>query len=191
MGEMNNIRCFCMRKIVVVVGMFLLLTVSCQTLFNKPQVEYSPLLSSSFSARSQPARIVSGSQSVSSASYKQIGVVSVCEKAEMPFEIDKKKIGKMVQALREQASEQGGDIVRQKEELKKDDILRSTYVKLDDTKVTGESGSVDILSVVYKTGDDLMIIDTNPKTGELEADEEVTQTSGLECVKAEVWRAKK
>ena len=50
-----------------------------------------------------------------------------------------------------------GDIVRQKEDLKKDNILRSTNVKLDDTKVTGASGSIDILSVVYKTGESLTI----------------------------------
>ena len=177
-----------MSKIVGVVVMFLLLNVSCQTLFNKPQVEYTSLASSSFSPRSEPARIVSGTQSVSPASYKQIGVVSVCEKAEMPYEIDKKKIGKMVQALREQASEQGGDIVRQKEDQKKDDILRSTYVKLDDTTVTGASGSIEILSVVYKTGESLTI--EAKDGGKVTADEEATETSGLECVKAEVWRAK-
>ena len=177
-----------MSKIVGIVVMFLLLNVSCQTLFNRPQIEYTPLASSSVSPRSHPARIVSGSQSVNTKSYKQIGEVSVCEKAEMPFEIDKKKIGKMVQALREQASEQGGDIVRQKEDQKKDDILRSTYVKLDDTKVTGESGSIEILSVVYKTGESLTI--EAKDGGKVTADEEVTETSGLECVKAEVWRAK-
>jgi hypothetical protein len=95
----------------------------------------------------------------------------------------------MVQALRQQASEQGGDIVRQKEELKKEGILDSRYVKLDDTKVTGESGSIEILSVVYKTGESLTI--EAKDGGKVTADEEATQTSGLECVKAEVWRAKK
>jgi len=179
-----------MRKIVGVVVILLLLTVSCQTLFNKPQVEYSPLASSSFSPRSQPARIVSGSESVSPTSYKQIGVVSVCENVDFPYEIEKERLGKMVQALRQQASEQGGDIVRQKEDPKKDGILRSRYVKLDDTKVTGESGSVDILSVVYKTGDDLTIEARDAKSGKVTADEEATQTKALECVKAEVWRTK-
>jgi len=178
-----------MRKIAGVVVILLLLTVSCQTLFNRPQVEYSPLASSSFSPRSEPARIVSGTQPVSPASYKQIGVVSVCEKAEFPYDTDKKRLGKMVQALRQQASEQGGDIVRQKEELKKEGILDSRYVKLDDTKVTGESGSIEILSVVYKTGESLTI--EAKDGGKVTADEEATQTSGLECVKAEVWRAKK
>jgi len=178
-----------MSKIVGAVVIFLLLNVSCQTLFNRPQVEYSPLLSSSFSPRSQPARIVSASEPVSSSSYKQIGVVSVCEKIFLLDQLEKEKIVEMVQALRQQASKQGGDIVRQKEDLKKDDILRWRYVKLDDTKVVGESGSIDILSVVYKTGDDLRIEERDAKTGELDAEEDVTQTSAVECVKAEVWRA--
>ena len=179
-----------MSKIVGVVVMFLLLTVSCQTLFNKPQVEYSPLASSSFSPRSKPARIVSGSQSVSPSRYNQIGVVSVCEKVEFPDQLEKEKIEEMVQALRKQASKQGGDVVRQKQDLKKDDVLRWRYVKLDDTEIVGDSGSIDILSVVYKTEEELTLEVRDPKTGELEADEEVTPTSAVECIKAEVWRAK-
>ena len=177
-----------MGKIVGIVVSILLLNVGCQTLFNRPQVEYSPLASGSFSPRSEPAQIVSGSQSVSSSSYKQIGVVSVCEKVSFPDQLDNKKIAEMVKALRQQASKQGGDIVRQKEDLKKDGILKWRYVKLDDAEIAGGSGSIDILSVVYKTGDDLTIEVRDSKTGELEGDEEVTQTSALECVKAEVWR---
>lgn len=177
-----------MDKIVGMVAVFSLFAVSCQTLFNKPQVEYSPLLSGTFTPRSQPARIVSGTKPVSPSSYKKIGIVSLCEKVSFPDQLEEEKIAKMVKALRQQASEQGGDLVRQKEDLKKNDILKWRYVKLNDSGITGESGSIDILSVVYKMGEDLTLEVKDAKTGGVETDEEVTPTDALECVKAEVWR---
>ena len=94
----------------------------------------------------------------------------------------------MVQELRQQASKQGGDIVHQSKDLKKEDVLRWRNVELNDPEVTGGSGSIEILSVVYKRGEDLTLEVKDDKTGGIETDEEVTQTDALECVKAEVWR---
>ena len=178
-----------MRKIVEIAVIILLLHVSSQPVFCGPKVEYSPLLSSSFSPRSQPARIVSASQSVSTSSYQQIGVVSVCEKVNLPDQLKKEKIAQMLQVLREQAAKQGGDIVHQKDGLKEEAILKSRYVTIDDSKVVGETGSIDILSVVCKSKAELKQEAKEAKESVTVASEDEESPGASECLKAEVWRA--
>jgi hypothetical protein len=178
-----------MRKIMGIIVMVLLLHASSQAVFGGSKVEYSPVLSGSFSPRTQPARIVGAAQVVSPASYQKIGVISVCEKINVLDQLKKEKIAQMVMELREQAAKQGGDIVRQSEDVKKESILKSRYVKIDDAKIVGEAGPIDILCVVYKSKAELKQEAKEAKESALTASEDVEPTGASECITAEVWRA--
>jgi hypothetical protein len=178
-----------MRKMIGISAMFLLVLVSSQPVFCEQKVEFSPSASGSFSPRTQPARIVGAAQSVSPASYQKIGVVSVCEKINLPDQLKKEKIEKMVMALREHAAKQGGDIVRQNEDVKKEAILKSRSVTIEDPKVVGETGPIDILCVVCKSKAELKQEAKEAAESATVASEDPEHAGASECIKAEVWRA--